>query len=764
MANRAWQPKKQSLQLVNFNKGLITEANPLNQPLGSTRDERNFTLRQDGVRARRLGMDKEEGGNYLNFPGLSGIMSSNTNIFEWDLSGDFDGLKLVVVQVRNKLFYFDTSTGVLSDINSVKGTTTLSGEPQAPEEPPVYSMTQVNNLLVVATGSQIVTIEYDGDSDQFYSTQLTLQVRDFFGLEDIHDPLAGGGPIDIGKGNDVGLRPPMPGDSAIEDIADFTTAEHVYNLYNQGWPKKDVRTYSATTLDKILRNPYLVCHLERDVLPSNTDIYSQYVSLLSATDPSYVESYNTELMESGLELTSLAPRGRNIISLLERGASRAEVYESDDELTMGFLNIGRRFSDSDVMPQDFPLDTTTGSANVVEEYAGRVFYAGFSGSVLDGDINSPSLNNYVAFSQLVTDVTKASQCYQVADPTAKEDNVIVATDGGLIRISGASNIVAMKAVSNSLLVFAINGVWQIIGGSDFGFSAENYQIVKVSEKGCLAPKSVVEVDGSVLYWSDEGVYIAEGSESGFFVAKDLTKANIKTFYTNIQDKGEVTGAYDKGDRSVRWLYDTNSGVRTGELVLRLDFGAWVVNDISKSAARVRELISTCEPPCIKYLTFENTGNDDLTFSEYNNTKFADWEDLGASDDASAYMAGAHFTGGDGSKAKQSPYVTFHLLKTETGFDENFEPLNPSSCLVQTSWDWSNNDNSNKQGKEFQAYKFRRHYMPADSSDGFDNGYETVVSKNKVRGRGKALSVTISTELEKDCKLIGWEQEMTINKD
>ena len=144
--------------------------------------------------------------------------------------------------------------------------------------------------------------------------------------------------------------------------------------------------------------------------------------------------------------------------------------------------------------------------------------------------------------------------------------------------------------------------------------------------------------------------------------------------------------------------------------------------------------------------------------------FKDWVTEGSGVDAPAHMLGAHFTGGDGSKSKQSPYVTFHMLKTETGFDVDYNVVGSSSCLVQTSWDWSNHINSGKEGREFQAYRFRRHYMPTDNTDGFDNGYETVVTKNKVRGRGKALSVSIKTEPLLDCKLIGWEQEMTINKD
>jgi hypothetical protein len=166
---------------------------------------------------------------------------------------------------------------------------------------------------------------------------------------------------------------------------------------------------------------------------------------------------------------------------------------------------------------------------------------------------------------------------------------------------------------------------------------------------------------------------------------------------------------------------------------------------------------------VKYLAYD-VNNNTFTFSEYNNDKFIDWEyEPTYAIDANAYMIGSHFTGGFGNRRKQTPYVTFHFLKTERGFDEEYEPIGASSCLVNFNWDWSNHQNANKTSREFQAYRFRRHYMPEDNLDGFDNGYETVVTKNKVRGSGKALNVTLKTEPLKDCQVIGWEQETAVEK-
>jgi len=482
-------------------------------------------------------------------------------------------------------------------------------------------------------------------------------------------------------------------------------------------------------------------------------------------------------MKSGEIRTYSSAKGRVIIDLLSRGAKRGEVYEPPLDVISA-------------LPFTPKQDITPDSASTIAEFAGRVFYAGFSGQVTDGDEKSPRLNNYVAFSQLIEYKQQASQCYQVADPTSPDDSEVVATDGGIIRISEATNIVGMTSVSNSLLVFAENGVWQLLGGNDFGFSADNYQIIKVSERGCVSPQSIVNVSEAVMYWSSDGIYLCEAAQ-GFYAAKDITSNTIKTFYTAITDTKSAFGNYDDFTKTVHWTYEDGK-----ELTYKLNFQAWSTNVMADTNIKIRGnvevspfvggkvidpitvsgvAVTVSSDPVIitrgvklnkrtetKYLTIR-PDNNTFTFASYNDTTFIDWNGVSTfGDDAYAFMQGSHFTGGISNRAKQSPYVTFHFNKTETGFDAEYEPIGSSSCLVQTSWDWSNSSNSNKQGREFQAYRFRRHYMPENNLDGFDNGFETVVTKNKVRGRGKALSVLIKTEPLKDCQLIGWEQEVTIN--
>ena len=82
--------------------------------------------------------------------------------------------------------------------------------------------------------------------------------------------------------------------------------------------------------------------------------------------------------------------------------------------------------------------------------------------------------------------------------------------------------------------------------------------------------------------------------------------------------------------------------------------------------------------------------------------------------------------------------------------------------MQSQWDWSNSVASGKWGREFQAYRYKRAYMPSSEADGFDTGAATIVSKNKLRGRGRVLSLKISTEPGKDLQLLGWSMAIGTN--
>jgi len=156
-----------------------------------------------------------------------------------------------------------------------------------------------------------------------------------------------------------------------------------------------------------------------------------------------------------------------------------------------------------------------------------------------------------------------------------------------------------------------------------------------------------------------------------------------------------------------------------------------------------------------FLTIEGVN---FTLSQYRDTTFKDWETYGVGVDFSSYLVTGYETFGDILRHKQVPYVWFYFQRTEDGFtevDNVLEINNPSSCLVQAQWNWTNSANSGQWGNQFQAYRLPRNYVPSGPSDIFDYGYEVVVTKNKLRGSGRCLSLKIQSEEGKDMKLLGW---------
>jgi hypothetical protein len=115
------------------------------------------------------------------------------------------------------------------------------------------------------------------------------------------------------------------------------------------------------------------------------------------------------------------------------------------------------------------------------------------------------------------------------------------------------------------------------------------------------------------------------------------------------------------------------------------------------------------------------------------------------------------------RSKQIPYIFFYFTRTEDGYTEVGNALeldNQSSCLVQSQWNWSDSANSGKWGSQFQAYRLLRNYIPSGGGDPFDYGDGVIITKNKLRGSGKTLSLKINSEEGKDMKLLGWAYPAT----
>lgn len=762
--------QSQANEFNTFVGGFVTEASPLTFPQNTALDIDNFILNKDGSLRRRLGMDYED--NHILIDADTSLQANgevSVSTHNWDNVGGNPALRIIVVQVGSKFKFFGTSG------NSISSELLYTYNTQFFNENMEVSSAVVGGTLVMAFGSgNLVKFTYDEDSENITPEQFRLKTRDVFGVEAVYNSL------DLREVENVGIRP-----------ATLSQA-HTYNLRNS--------TYAIPRLNGNddaggLQDPISSFKDGFSSFPSNSDsVIAALFADAEDEDSRFAERFFPEVLKESPLGNLESPRGYFIIDVLNRGLSRLEQIVKLQSETFPEQSF-------DYPVTTLPQDRTTEGATVVSEFAGRMWYGGFSGSVIDGDRHSPSLSSYVFYSRLVESPSDLGACHQVGDPTSKESPDVVDTDGGFIPVDGAYGIKSMVNIGSALIIIAENGVWAITGGSDYGFTATDNKVVKITEHGCSNRNSVVLVDSTVMYWGDDGIYQVSYSEVGDLGATNITTATIQTFYDEIdtQDKRAVQGAYDTYERKARWLFGNRftDEADTVELVLDLNLGAFYKNTIPGVSTGNPNVVAFVELPPFRvgevtnnilfgddqvvddfdtvqdtskalvnglrevaYLTVTSTSPFFYTFSKYKDAEFIDWKTLdGVGIDSPAYLITGYEGGGDFQRYKQVPYLTMHFEKTEDGFftDElgDIYPTNESSCIVQAQWEWANSPQSGRWGREFQGYRHKRFYIPEDASDTFDNGFSTVITKNKLRGKGKVLSLLMKTSPTKNCKLLGW---------
>lgn len=729
-------------QYNTFVKGLVTEASPLTYPENASLDEDNFVLKRNGSRERRLGLDYEP--DYALVPtGLTAIQieEGKQSFHKWDNPGGDTTVSIGVVRIYNKLWFVDLLTdnpsgNLLNGGNPI----TISGLTNADIE-----TTVIDNLFIIVSADlpKPVKLSYYKYTDTVVQDTYSILVRDFWGWDS---------PID------VNVRPLT------------ITAPSRYNLQNQGW-SPNIVTICGPGISAID-----CTHWELGVYPSDADIWT--LGKVGDSTSADFEKFDPEIMVKNSIDNAPAAKGSYIIDAFSRGASRTAISGLS-----------------------YNLDREEGRLTTVASYAGRIFYSGVVSHITQPESVSPNYSGYIFFSQVITSPDKLGKCYQEADPTSPNISDIVDTDGGTIQIPEATRIYKLIATQSSLLVFAENGIWEIFGDTN-GFVATSYQSSKVASTGTSAPNSVVEALGTIFAWTKAGIYvIAQDTASGRYKAENISLLTIQTRYSKLTDiaKNNARGFYDEKENTIRWLYndlDTYSSTSyvnkfNRELVLDLTLQAFYPQSLTATSPYVADYIDI---PNYTVATFNEavlSGTDEVfvltddvvipvdtvvgrttqfsfltivgtsfTLSKYISRTFKDWYtfDL-VGVNYSSYIVTGHEIFEDIMRTKQVPYIWFYFTKTEDGFTTdssgNLQIDNPSSCLVKARWNWTDSAASGQWGKQFQAYRFNRNYIPSGAADVFDNGYEVVVTKNKLRGNGRSLSLLIESEEGKDMRLLGW---------
>jgi len=170
-----------SLEPAEFNTfvaGLVTEATPLTFPPNASLDEENFELDSTGSRTRRKGFDYESG--HVIIDSGQTVSDGNDIVFnqyKWENVGGDGSKTFVVVQIQNKLFFFDGSANPIS--NALIGSLSYDLNPITR-----MSFASVDGKLVVVTGGKDIDV-YTYDSSGFTVLSKRLLIRDLFGVTDI---------------------------------------------------------------------------------------------------------------------------------------------------------------------------------------------------------------------------------------------------------------------------------------------------------------------------------------------------------------------------------------------------------------------------------------------------------------------------------------------------------------------------------------------------------------------------------------------------
>ncbi|AUR96950.1 hypothetical protein NVP1235O_17 [Vibrio phage 1.235.O._10N.261.52.B2] len=557
---------------------------------------------------------------------------------------------------------------------------------------------------------------------------------------------------------------------------------HIYNLWNQGWGEKRMEAANTTNLI----NPIDDFHVLAEKLPAAGDTVSSALYANSSNDSNRTADrfHPDDLIANPLG-SSQAPAGRYVIDALDRGIGRRDA----------FLKDLKEKGSSRLSDYDMSFENTYKGATTVSSYAGRVWFAGFT---QDSPGSTIPLSNKILYGQVSSDNTL--NCYQSADPTAPEDYELVDTDGGYISIEGIDEVKELVATDTSLLVFASNGVWVIAGVDGNSFTPTSSLVTKITSKGAVNSQSIVQVDSDVFYWAEDGLYRLVSEGFATFKLEAITKSTINEIILDLRKEDFVgmSGAYDARTERLVWIIDGGEDDDSRrELVFNLSFGSFTVNtyykeDIDGATKEILAIIDTPQfinstgvdnvvagednvvagddnvvvstpiktgnPSRIAYIGVETdaSGMSSVFFANPVRQDFKDWGTV----DAEAYLLTGYVSGGDTSREKQIPNLTLHFNRTETTATEE-GVLGESSCLVQSQWEWTNDAYAGKWSNAFQGYR-----LPRPQIRGIDQpvaeGVKVVTTKNKLRGRGKTVSLKFSTEEGKDCQLLGWSMIAAAN--
>ncbi len=780
----------------SFNQGLNTDSSEIAFPDGFSTDERNYELLLDGSRRRRRGLAQESGGSDKTVSSTGGICQS----FVWTNVGGDPEKTFIVHKLFDDLYFTDdtetVSTTFHSDTIDLASFRVASGNPS---QKPVCFSSGRGYLIVTGELIDPLIIEYRAATDDFQVTTAYPCIRDYSDQTD--GTLVSQFPTTLSAAvrynllnrgwtdseittyytDDGSTRypnksvPPWKAYARSVDDVTYINEDGVKVFNHAKYTGERVSSSSARTGALLVspRDSSFATYSAADVVDITTWSYVDNGATWEAT----ITTGSAHDVGEEVEITI-----ENLASVLAINTLTYSLHYWDGSYTTkagttgstivvdfvepsGFTGMLVREQILGSVTKDESITRPDGSAISVgpccnEFHDGRVFYAG---------INDSEWSDYIFFSQIPDKIEKFKRCYQVADPTDEENNQLVDTDGGWFVIQGIQNVKTLLSVRNVLLVFAENGVWEVGGGERGFFTPSGYSIRKITDVGCNSPMSPIAIENLAIYTGPEGIYtIGPNPYTGILEATSLSVNKIQEKWNAISENSQkhVQTVYDSAKKQIWFLYGKTTvqtsaatGYYNEALLLDLRIGAFSYYSYNRdlnvgivSAFPISYTTSSEQKNKIKFNTAVNSSTN-LRICDHDQSDYIDFD---GSESPLPYVVTGWDNIGDFQRRRQAPVITVYAKRTETGYTDSgsgWSGDNESSNLMTAYWDWTNDDVSGKIGDQQETYRHVRAFTPADATD--VDGYPVVVTRNKVRGRGRVLQLRFDGAATKDSHLLGY---------
>jgi hypothetical protein len=699
-------PQSLTQRTVNtFIKGLITEASELTFPENASVDELNCSLERDGTRRRRKAVSLEASAV------TDGSVIPQGGVFQtsswFNVNGQVN-LEFLVIQNGNELSFYEKALEPLSaqkiasasfDLSTISANNNLSTSEER------IQVTSLNGILIIASPAINTTyLEYDvaGSPNKITGTAIQFKERDFEWQGSVNE-------VTVEYFTSTGSP----------------SAARTYDAKNVGWGQGG--------------GPSIF---------SNALTHAWYTG--KNADGAYSSADWNEIYTG----SSLAANGTFVLDVFNKVRS------------------------------GLTTEVETGRFRSVAAYAGRVFYAG---------IDSAENGGKVYFSRLTRNVRDIGNCYQVNDPTSEIFSDLLDTDGGVVSIPDAHNIRKLYVQGASLLVFAENGVWAV-AGVDNVFRATEFAITQISDVGLVNENTFTVGAGTPIWWTKTGIYAIQAGESlSVPKATNISLGTIQSFWNAIpnEKKAQAFVQYDQINQRVYWFYpdSTESIDYKYNNILALDlalqaFFPWKISDgadghyvvgtsyfsgLGSTATETQvingsdtivngadDVVATLYRDFLQgdseiKLLVRNGTDGKMTVATFRGDTYLDWGDA----DYNSFAEAGYDFMGSLTGFKNAPYVTTYMRVTEDGYVASgfgYEFINPSSCKMSVAWDLKK---ANSTPREIYKLKDVPVVDPSDLSSIY-YPTDTVVTKSKIRGRGRSMKLRFESTAGNDFHLLGYE--------